>query len=90
MAETETVTVRMDAQLKTKLEALAASTHRSKSWLAAEAIAAYVEENAWQIEQIEAAIDEADKPDAQWVEHEQVSSWLDSWETPDEKDLPCP
>ena len=90
MAETETVTVRMDAQLKHKLEALAASTHRSKSWLAAEAIAAYVEENAWQIEQIFEAVDEADKPDAKWVNQEQVSSWLDSWGTPDEKDAPCP
>ena len=90
MAETETVTVRMDAQLKAKLEALAASTHRSKSWLAAEAIAAYVEENAWQIEQIEEAVDEAGKPDAKWVSHEQVSSWLDSWGTPDEKGVPCP
>jgi predicted transcriptional regulator len=90
MTETGTVTVRLDAQLKKKLEALAISTHRSKSWLAAEAIAAYVEENAWQIEQIEEAVKEADKPEQEWISHEQVSSWLDSWGTEDEKDVPCP
>ncbi len=89
MAETETVTVRLDGQLKKKLEALALSTQRSKSWLAAEAIAIYVEENAWQIEQIEEALEEADKPSAKWVNHEEVSSWLNTWGTENEADAPC-
>ena len=78
MAETETVTVRLNAELKRKLEALATSTNRSKSWLAAEAISAYVEENAWQIEQIEEGLTAADHADVQWVDSEQVNSWLDS------------
>ena len=37
------LTTRIDAALNLKLEALARSTKRSKSFLAAEAIAAYVE-----------------------------------------------
>jgi RHH-type transcriptional regulator, rel operon repressor / antitoxin RelB len=62
MAEPDTavVTVRLDTHLKAKLEALARSTKRSKSFLAAEAIAAYVDLNAWQIAEIEAGIAELD------------------------------
>ena len=60
-ANTAVVTVRLDSELKAKLEALARSTRRSKSFLAAEAIAAYVDLNAWQIAEIEAGIAELDR-----------------------------
>jgi predicted transcriptional regulator len=60
-ADTSIVTTRIDAALKAKLEALARSTKRSKSYLAAEAIAAYVELNEWQIAEIEAGIAELDR-----------------------------
>ena len=59
-ADTAIVTVRLDGGLKAKLEALARSTKRSRSYLAAEAIAAYVELNEWQIGEIEAGIAELD------------------------------
>jgi RHH-type transcriptional regulator, rel operon repressor / antitoxin RelB len=59
-ADTTLVTARIDPVLKAKLEALARSTRRSKSYLAAEAIAAYVELNQWQIGEIEAGIAELD------------------------------
>lgn len=49
--------------MKRRLEALARSTRRSKSFLAAEAIAAYVEANAWQTGEIEKALKEADAGD---------------------------
>jgi RHH-type transcriptional regulator, rel operon repressor / antitoxin RelB len=90
MAETNTITVRLDAALKTKLEALSQSTQRSKSWLAAEAIAAYVDREAWQIQQIEEAVREADSQDAEWVSHEKVSEWLNTWGDEDEIAAPCP
>jgi predicted transcriptional regulator len=54
------VTARIDAELKAKLEALSRGTKRSKSYLAAEAIAAYVELNEWQIREIEEGIAELD------------------------------
>jgi predicted transcriptional regulator len=60
-AETTIVTARIDVVLKAKLEALARSTKRSKSYLAAEAIAAYVALNEWQIAEIEAGIAELDR-----------------------------
>jgi predicted transcriptional regulator len=46
MSETTTMTVRLSQELKDKLERLAESTKRSKSYLAAEAIAEYVDLNA--------------------------------------------
>ncbi|HVO15440.1 MAG TPA: ribbon-helix-helix protein, CopG family [Alphaproteobacteria bacterium] len=60
---TTTITVRLEAKVKRRLEALARSTRRSKSFLAAEAIAAYVEANAWQAAEIEKALKEADAGD---------------------------
>ena len=60
VTDTVVVTARIDAALKAKLEALARSTKRSKSYLAAEAIAAYVELLEWQIGEIEAGIAELD------------------------------
>jgi predicted transcriptional regulator len=58
--DTTVITTRIDAALRAKLEALARSTKRSKSFLAAEAIAAYVELNEWQIAEITAGIEELD------------------------------
>ena len=52
MSDTTTMTVRLSKDLKGKLERLAESTKRSKSYLAAEAIAEYVDLNAWQVEKI--------------------------------------
>jgi len=43
MTATATMTIRVSAETKRKLERLAADTRRSKSFLAAEAVSAYVE-----------------------------------------------
>jgi RHH-type transcriptional regulator, rel operon repressor / antitoxin RelB len=64
MRDTTTMTVRLSKELKTKLERLAASTRRSKSYLAAEAIAEYVELNAWQVEEIGKAVASPSSPTA--------------------------
>ncbi len=61
LTDTTVVTARIDAALKAKLEALSRATKRSKSYLAAEAIAAYVALNEWQIAEIEAGIAELDR-----------------------------
>jgi predicted transcriptional regulator len=62
--DTTVLTTRIDAALKAKLEALARSTKRSKSFLAAEAIAAYVELNECQIGEIAAGLAELDSGEA--------------------------
>lgn len=60
VTDTTVVMARIDAALKAKLEALSRATKRSKSYLAAEAIAAYVELNEWHIAEIKAGIAELD------------------------------
>lgn len=59
-ADTTIVTARIDSTLKAKLDALARNTKRSKSYLATQAITAYVEQNEWQIAEIKAGIAELD------------------------------
>jgi len=63
MAQSSTMTVRLDRDIKMRLEQLARATQRSKSFLAAEAIRDYVELNEWQIAEIESAIQEAERGD---------------------------
>lgn len=72
-----TVTLRLDAALKDKLEKLAESTHRSRSFLAAEAIKAYVESNEWQIAEIQQALQEADAGD--FATQAQVNALQQKW-----------
>jgi RHH-type transcriptional regulator, rel operon repressor / antitoxin RelB len=72
-----TVTVRLDDEVKNRLDRLAESTQRSKSFLAAEAIRAYVENNEWQIAEIEAALIEADA--GAFASDEEVEAIADKW-----------
>jgi predicted transcriptional regulator len=58
-----TMTVRLEDDLKERLDRLAEATERSKSFLAAEAIRTYVENNEWQLAEIRAALSEADAED---------------------------
>jgi RHH-type transcriptional regulator, rel operon repressor / antitoxin RelB len=74
-ADTTIVTVRLHGGLKAKLEGLARSTKRSMSYLAAEAIAAHVELNDWQIGEIEAGIAELDR--GQVVSEEEAEELYD-------------
>lgn len=76
MAETTTLTVRLTKEAKGKLDALAESTRRSKAFLAAEAIDAYVAANAWQIEAIGAAVAEADAG-GPFYGHEETMDYLE-------------
>jgi predicted transcriptional regulator len=57
------MTIRLEPDLKERLDRLAAATDRSKSFLAAEAVRAYVENNEWQIEEIRTALEEANAED---------------------------
>lgn len=60
---TTTMTIRLEDEVKNRLDVLAEATQRSKSFLAAEAIKAYVESNEWQIAEIQAALIEAEAGD---------------------------
>ena len=56
-----TLSVRIDSNTRKQLEALAKRARRSKSFLAAEAIAAYVEAESWQLDEIQAGLAELDE-----------------------------
>jgi RHH-type rel operon transcriptional repressor/antitoxin RelB len=81
-----TLSVRLDIDTKRRLEALAKRARRSKSFLAAEAIAAYVEAESWQLEEIQAGLEELD--DGRGVSHANVAKWLRSWGKKRERKAP--
>jgi predicted transcriptional regulator len=74
---TETLSIRIDTTTKQRLDALSKRSRRSKSFLAAEAIAAFVESEEWQLGELQAGIAELEA--GKTVGHEKVSKWLKSW-----------
>ena len=77
MAATATFTVRVPAELKKRLDRLAKAADRSRSWLATDALRHYVEDQQWQLAEIEAGLQDADA--GRVVLHEEVERWLKSW-----------
>jgi len=72
-----TMTIRLDDGIKNRLDELAEATHRTKSFLAAEAIHNYVVLNEWQIQEIQDAINEADAGD--FANEDDVNKIFDKW-----------
>jgi predicted transcriptional regulator len=77
MAQSTTISIRLEPAVKTRLDRLADSTHRSKSFLAAEAVRAFVELNEWQIQETHAALQEADAGD--FAKPSEVRKILRKW-----------
>jgi RHH-type transcriptional regulator, rel operon repressor / antitoxin RelB len=73
----EVITIRVDRKTKTRLEKLAKAMDRTKSYVAAEAIRAYVDLNEWQIGEIKAALKEADAGD--FASEEEVQAVMRKW-----------
>lgn len=72
-----TMTIRLDTDLKDRLDQLAEATQRSKSFLAVEALRDFIELNEWQISEIKAAIKEADNGD--FASEEEVQKTFAKW-----------
>jgi predicted transcriptional regulator len=83
---TTVLSVRIDEVTRKRLEALARRARRSKSFLAAEAITAYVDLESWQLDEMAAGLQELDAGKA--VDHEAVALWLASWGRTREKKAP--
>ena len=81
-----TLSVRLDSDTKKRLEALAKRARRSKSFLAAEAIAAFVEAESWQLDEIQTGLKELDE--GRGVPHKDVAKWLRSWGRTRERKAP--
>ena len=85
---TTTLTVRVDDADKDRLEALAKSTGRSRSYLAAEAINEYLRVNEWQIAGTLQAMASLDR--GHGVAHQSVKDWVASWNDQAERAAPKP
>jgi predicted transcriptional regulator len=78
-----TLSVRIDTNTKQRLDALA---KRSKSFLAAEAIVAFVEAESWQLDEIQKGVTELDE--GRGIPHKDVANWLRSWGRKRERKAP--
>ena len=72
-----TFTVRVEPTVKKRLEKLAKSTGRSRSFLAAEALNEYLDVNEWQVAGVKQAMASLDS--GQGVPHKEVKEWVTSW-----------
>jgi RHH-type rel operon transcriptional repressor/antitoxin RelB len=68
----EVMTIRVDRRTKSRLEKLAKAMDRTKSYVAAEAIRAYIDLNEWQIAEIKAGLKEANAGDFAAADEVQV------------------
>ena len=73
-----TMTIRLESELKARLDHLAEATCRSKSFLAAEAIREFIELNEWQIQEIKDAVNEADNGD--FASDKALNKTLSKWD----------
>lgn len=39
---------------------------------------------AWQVQEIQKAVQKADSPQAKFFSHQQIEEWVESWNTPNE------
>lgn len=84
----ETLTIRVEAADKERLDALAESTGRSRSFLASEAISEYLRVNEWQVAGIRQAMGSLDRGES--IDHAEVKDWVLSWDALNELNPPAP
>ena len=81
-----TISVRINLAAKKRLEKLAKSTGRSRSFLAAEAINGYLDLNEWQVAGVQKAIASLDRGEG--IPHQQIKEWVHSWGSKRERSTP--
>jgi predicted transcriptional regulator len=81
-----TFTVRVEPEVKKRLEKLAKSTGRTRSFLAAEALNEYLDVNEWQVAGVKRAIASLDRGGG--VSHQEVKNWVNSWGRKPERPSP--
>lgn len=69
-----------------RLDDLVKATERSRTWHLEQALARYLDDQAWQVEQIKRGL--ADVEAGRVVPHAAVKAWIDSWGT--DHELPMP
>jgi len=77
MAENRVMTLRLEPEVRKRLDSLAKAQRRSRCFIAAEAICQYVAVNEWQIEEIRKGMAEADR--GEFASDEQVRHKMNKW-----------
>lgn len=85
---TTTFSMRMDEDIKKRVEDIAKFEERSASYIAEKAIKQYLARVEYQEEQVELAIKEAEK--GVWISGEAMDKWIESWGTENELAPPEP
>ncbi len=82
--------VRLEPELEQRLTVLAKKTKRSKSYLAKEALRDYIDRLEYQEQRRQETLDrwETYEQTGDTVNHNMMTSWLESWG--DDKEKPCP
>jgi predicted transcriptional regulator len=83
---TTSFTLRIDTELKARLESEAAAEDRSSAKLTQMAIAEFLERRAWKRQAIEEGM--ADVREGRLIDGDAVMAWVESWGT--QKELPEP
>jgi RHH-type transcriptional regulator, rel operon repressor / antitoxin RelB len=89
MPESVPLTARVAPSIAARLKALAAVEDRSVSYLVAEALERYLAEEEWQVAEIQAAIAEADAPEASFVAQAELEAWAEQVQAKPEKPAPA-
>jgi RHH-type transcriptional regulator, rel operon repressor / antitoxin RelB len=77
MPKTNVTHVRFDPDLKQRVKDMANVLGRSSSYVVETAVKSYLDQNEWQLKAIQEAIQEADSPHAEWIDHEALKA---EWE----------
>ena len=85
MATVPVVTLRLEPELRKRLDRLAKAQRRSRSYVATEAIREYVKVNEWQISETRKALAEADR--GEFASPEDVRRVLKKWTSPKRRGL---
>lgn len=72
-----TISARISPMINAKLEKLAEATNRTKSYLAAEAIERYIDDQAWQIEAIQQGVIEAEA--GKFASDQDIDDFMKKW-----------
>lgn len=75
---TENISVRIEPEVRERLDRIATSLDRSRNWLVNEAIAHYLELYQWQTELIEERLTDAESSTAQFVPHNEVATRIEA------------
>jgi RHH-type transcriptional regulator, rel operon repressor / antitoxin RelB len=77
MSFSTTLTIRLPLELKDQLAALAHATGRSQAFLAVQAMKSYLEQEAWQVTEIQEGLKEADAGD--FATEAEVQKFFATW-----------